>query len=356
MSMRARWFVALLLCAPVHAQETPSRPRLDALRETCEQFRAERGIVGIAVAVVERGEVVFEHAFGQRDREAQLAAGTDTLFRLASVSKPVTAAIAMRLVERNELDLEAPVSRWVDGLPEALGKLRASQLLSHTSGIRHYAPGRLDNGTVHRTTAEALALFAGDELGFEPGTEHRYSTHAFTLAVAALEGASGEGFVAQVRELAKRASAPSLDAEIAAEAKAMRSQLYELAKSGEAVRSGPREDLSWKYGGGGLESTAADVARFADAVLRAKVVSEASRDRMWTRTRLADGSETSYGLGWGVSDGGNVVSHAGAQQGASSGLTVLRREGVVIAVLSNTGGSRANELVPRIREALKPAR
>jgi serine beta-lactamase-like protein LACTB, mitochondrial len=359
---RSIWLFALVSCWSVSARATPAqsgdakKAQLEALRELCESFRAERKIVGMVVAAVDDGEVVFEHGSGERDREAKLAAEPDTLFRLASVSKPVTATIAMQLVEERKLDLDAPVGKWVPDLGEPLAKLRPCQLLSHTSGIRHYAALRFDNGTTHRTTAEALALFAKDPLLFEPGTKFSYSTHAFTLAVAAIESASGASFVDRVRALAERAGARSLDCEVASESKPKRSALYVLSKAGEAVDCGPREDLSWKYGGGGLESTACDVARFADAVLRAKVVAKESRDRMWTRAKLADGSSTQYGLGWSVSANGKAVSHTGSQQGASSALLVLRDEGIAIAVLANTEGANVNDLVPKLREALTASR
>ena len=356
MQSRSIRLFALVACWCSLAQAPAAQSRKEALREVCETFLANEHIVGMSVAVVDDGEIIFEHAFGERDREAKLAAGPDTLFRLASVSKPVTATLALELVEQRKLDLEAPLSKLLPDLGEPLAKLSPIQLLSHTSGVRHYQALKLDNGTQHRTTAQALALFARDPLLFEPGTKHSYSTHAFTLAVAAIEAASGASFVERVRALAERAGAPSLDCEVASESKPKRSALYALSKSGEPVLCGQREDLSWKYGGGGLESTASDLARFADAVLRAKVVSEESRDRMWTRTKLADGSLTGYGLGWGVSTKGERLSHTGSQQGASSALLVLREEGIVIAVLANTQGAGVNDLVSRLRESLSASR
>jgi CubicO group peptidase (beta-lactamase class C family) len=299
---------------------------------------------------------VFEGAFGERDREAKLAAEPGTLFRLASVSKPVTAAVAMQLVEKGELDLDASVSRFVEGLEPKLGALTLRRLLSHTSGLRHYRADRADNGTVHRTTREALELFAHDPFVAEPGTRYSYSTHAFTLAVAAIEGASKRDFRTLLRENVAAKYAPALDCEVAGEAKSARSALYEKLPAGIVMRSEPRENLSWKYGGGGLECTAADLARFANAVASAKVVSEASRDALWTRTKLADGTSVDYGLGWTVGDKAKLASHSGSQQGASSSLSVAIERGLVIAILSNTQNGGAPELAPKLREHLARAK
>ena len=88
----------------------------------------------------------------------------------------------------------------------------------------------------------------------------------------------------------------------------------------------PREDNSWKYAGGGMESTALDLARFGDLVRRAKLVSETGRDVMWTRAKLSDGTEIGYGLGWGVAADRSQMSHTGSQQGALASCALAARE------------------------------
>jgi CubicO group peptidase (beta-lactamase class C family) len=339
-------FALLSISAPQQAAAATATVK-DELRAACEDFRKTKDVVGLSVAVLEDGQVVFDEGFGQRDREAKLAAEASTLYRLASVSKPVTAALAMRLVERGKLDLDTGVAKYVDDLQPKIGALTLRQLLSHTSGVRHYAQGREDNGTAHRTTKEALALFTGDPLLFEPGTKYSYSTHAFTLVAAAIEGASKEDFVAHLRRELKDV-APALDCEVASDVKPNRSALYARGAAG-VQRAEPREDNSWKYGGGGMESTARDLARFAQAVLDAKLVSAASRDALWARTKLNDGSLTDYGLGWGLSADGKRASHTGAQQGASSSLTVLREQHTVIVILCNTEGG-VGELTKKLDE------
>ena len=351
------WLPLVLVAATVAAQDH-GRAAPDALvsqlRTTCSDFAAQQGIVGMAVAVLRDGNVVFEEAFGHADREAGVRATTQTLFRLASVSKPVTAVLALQLVEQGKLDLDSPVGSRVEGLPAAVAALTVRQLLSHTSGIRHYVDGRPDNGTAHHTTREALRLFVDDPLAAPTGTKHLYSTHGYTLVAAALEAAGGTGYVDQLRTRVGAADLTTLDCEVAAEDKPLRTALYERrAKDGNAaLRSEPREDLSWKYAGGGLEATALDVARFGDAVRTARLVKATSRDLMWTPVRLASGKATGYGLGWSVGDGGTVVSHTGSQQGTSTGLTILPEQGVVIAVLANTKGTDAHMLVPRLRAVL----
>jgi CubicO group peptidase (beta-lactamase class C family) len=278
--------VALVLASLALPQQ-PSVARqsvADELRDACVAFQKTHGIVGMGVAVLRNGDVVLDAAFGDRDREAKQAATTATLYRLASVSKTVTATAVMQLVEAHKLDLDADVHGYVKELDDKVPVITLRQILSHTSGIRHYRDDRDDGGTAHRSTSEALGLFIHDPLLFEPGAKYSYSTHAFTLAVATIESAAKCDFATYLHANIAAKYAPTLACEIATASEPQRTALYAVDPAGAVTRLEPREDLSWKYGGGGLESNALDLARFAQAVSDAKLVGAASRDAMLTRS------------------------------------------------------------------------
>lgn len=345
--------LALLLFQAPPVAQAPVAPVVE-LRAACVEFLASSGTVGMTVAAIVDGEIVFDEAFGARDREAKLPADSTTLIRLASVSKPVTATLVAMLAHEGKLSLDEPMSRLVEGLPVAAQPLTMRRLLSHTAGVRHYKVGKEERGERSYTTREALALFVGDPLIAEPGIRYSYSTHAFTLVAAGIEGAAKLSFRELLRERISAASAPTLDCEVASEEKPGRSAVYEL-RDGKAVRAEPREDLSWKHAGGGMECTASDLARFADAVLRADLVPADVRDAMWTQQTLTSGDTVDYGLGWVVAKGRPVVSHTGSQQGSSAMLSVHRERGIVIAILCNTTGAKAPELAPRLQRILGEA-
>ncbi len=323
--------------------------------QACENFRQSSRAVGLTVAVARNGKVILSGGWGERDREADLPMLTGTLVRLASVSKPVTAVLTALVARERELSLDAAISAHVPELPETLQGLTLRGLLSHTAGVRHYRADRSDNATGACTTREALALFVNDPLVAPPGTKYSYSTHAFTLVCATLEGATKQDFRTLLRERISSQVAPTLDCEVASDAKELRSAAYELVY-GKAERAAKREDLSWKYAGGGMECSAPDLARFADAVLRAQLVPAEVRDALWTRQRLADGSEIDYGLGWAVPAKSTLVSHTGSQQGASALLSVDRESGTVIVVLCNTNGVKAVELGDELQRILTSPR
>lgn len=328
-------------------------PATESLRYACESFRADNAIVGMSVAVLDHGRVVFAEAFGHADREQEKPATRDTLFRLGSISKPVTATIAMQLAEEGKLDLGADLRRFAPDLATRLPRMRMQDVLSHTAGFRHYRDDRVDNSTTHRTTQEALELFLGDPLLSAPQAKYSYSTHGYTVAVDVLEHVTGKSFVDLVRERIRDRVAPTLDCEVLTDAKPERSALYEKKQSGEVLHHAVPEDNSWKYGGGGMESTALDLARFADAVRTAKLVTAAGRDQMWSPTTLADGSTSNYGLGWRLEPSLGRVMHTGSQQGANSVLVIDREDERVFVVMTNTLGTKPQELVPRLRDLIR---
>jgi len=359
MSWRPALAACLLLAAAAcgrasEAPAAPSRPdpRAAGLREACEQFRRERGIVGMAAAILDDGRIVIAEGFGLADRERGLPVGDATLFRLGSISKSVTATIAEQLVDEGKIDLDAELDPAVPVLAGRLPGTTLRQVLSHTAGIRHYRPDRRDNSPEFKTTAQALDLFLGDPRLSESGTKYSYSTHGYTVAVAALEHATGQPFVDLVRRRVRDRVATRLDCEVLAEPKANRSALYEKEGDAPATLDAEREDNSWKYGGGGIEATALDLARFGDAVRTAAIVSERGRDEMWKPMVLPDGSGTGYGLGWRSSADRAEIYHTGSQQGAHAVLAIVPAEGWVIAVMANTYGGKPQDLVPRLRELL----
>jgi serine beta-lactamase-like protein LACTB, mitochondrial len=328
------------------AQET-----LEAkLRALCDEHLKKERIVGMSVAVIDRKEVTLADGFGFADRETNRRADGKTLIRLGSVSKPITAVGLMRLVERGKLDLEADIRTYVPEFPEKPHKITARHMLTHTSGIRHYIDSKPDDGFEVVTTEQSLKRIAPDPLVSEPGKAFHYSTHAFTLLARTIERVDGRSFVDYMRAEVFPTAGGELDCEVSGDLKSTRSALY-LKGAGEAKLLPKRQDLSWKFAGGGMEATALGVAKFAESVRLAELIQPATRESMWTATTLSDGKPHVYGLGWRVSPEGRV-SHSGSQQGSASYLLVDPKAEVVVVVLANTQGANTVGLAQQLLGAV----
>lgn len=322
----------LVVLAPVQGE------RAAQVRSLSEAFVKENSVAGVSVAVVVDGKLVAAQGAGFADREAKKPVAPTTLFRLGSISKPVTAVGVMKLVESGKLSLDDSVEAGVPEWPKGRPALTLAQALSHTGGVRHYKPLGPDptgESFTTYTTAEAVKLFGSDPLLFEPGTKESYSTHAYTLLARAIETASGASFVPFMRKNVFRAE---LDCEVLAESKPQRSALYTATSDG-LRREPKREDNSWKYGGGGMEATARGLALWGDSVRAGKLLKQTSLEQMWTPAKLKDGKVLQYGLGWRID--GQVVGHSGAQQGCRTSMTIDRERKLTVVVLTNTSGRHA---------------
>jgi hypothetical protein len=149
------------------------------VEKAASSFMATNSVPGISVAVVQDGALVWSQGFGMADLESLVPAASLTLFRLGSISKPITAtaATAIReLSERGKLDLDVEVQKYCPAFPKKEWPITTRELLGHLGGIRHYNPdGKgdipADSAKHFLSMEESLQIFAGDALVTKPGTK-----------------------------------------------------------------------------------------------------------------------------------------------------------------------------------------
>ena len=247
----------------------------------------ERRLIPGAVMVVARGGAVgCAEAVGWRDREQASPMRLDTIFRIASMTKPVTSVAALMLAEEGALQIAAPVAEYLPELRDrsvGIERVRARRimtvqdLLRHTSGLTYAAFGDTPVQMLWRdaqlmredqTNAEFVAKLAELPLLFEPGTtwEYSMSTDVLGRIVEVVSGRSLAEFFAE------RITGPLGMVDTAFEATAERAQRVAEPQAGMAtgVRP-PMRDVSRPQrrasGGGGLVSTAADYLKFCRMLL-----------------------------------------------------------------------------------------
>ena len=342
--------VAAVVAAAVGQAPAWADPVQQALAQQCRQDR----IPGLSCVVAVRGELALRTGLGLADVENDVPATAQTVYRLASISKPITAVLAMQLVEQGKLDLDADVHTLVPQWPAKPWPVTTRQLLAHLGGVRHYR-GEAES-TVHYTTqAEGLVRFAADPLLHEPGTAYHYSTYGYNLIAAVVEAQAGAPFPQVLRErLAGPANAPSLQDDDVRRLIRGRAQGY--VRNGDELQNSELMDGSYKLGGGGLCASAEDLARFGVALLDGKLVTPATLQAMWTNQRTNAGAEVEYGLGFRIArDGGRLcVTHGGAQSRVSTMLYLLPAERVVVVLLSNLEKVRLQPLAAQIARTVAP--
>jgi serine beta-lactamase-like protein LACTB, mitochondrial len=357
--------VAVLFCAfslcPSQAQENKLSPeKRTQVENAVSKFMASTHVPGVSVAVVGNGEYEWGSGFGLADVENDAPASEHTLFRLASISKSLTATAAMLLWERGKLDLDAPVQKYCPAFPQKPWPITTRQVMGHLAGIRHYKSGSQDDLEVGNTKhfdnpiQAGLDFFKNDALLSEPGKQFHYSTQGYTLVGCVIEGASGAKYADFMRQnifVPAHMDQTQVDDRFAIIP--YRTRFYQKTESG-TVQNADFLDSSYKIPGGGWLASAEDMARFEVAILNDKLIKRATRELMWTPLKPADGSKDDYGLGWGAGDEDGVatVGHTGGQQGTSTAfvLAPAQRDGVV--VLANMEGVGARELAVEILKVL----
>jgi serine beta-lactamase-like protein LACTB, mitochondrial len=210
----------------------------------------------------------------------------------------------------------------------------------HLAGIRHYLPGEFENQKHYATVTDGLAMFSADSLLFEPGTRYEYSSFGYNLLGAVIEGASGEPYPTYMRRaIFEPAGMTHTSAEHPDSIIPDRGRYYTRSDSVGPIVNAPYVDNVYKWPSGGFVSSAEDLARFGDHLLRGDLVRPETLKLLWTSMRTADGKETEYGVGWIVetdSLGRRRVRHSGGSVGGTAQLIIYPEQRVVVALLVNS--------------------
>ena len=342
--------------AQEHELAPEKRTRIEA---AVAKFMADSHVPGLSVAVVENGEYEWASGFGLAEVENNAPASEHTLFRLASMSKSITATAAMELFERGKLELDAPVQKYCPAFPEKPWPISTRLVMGHLAGIRHYkgGPDDLEIGNTKHfddPIQGGLNFFKNEPLLSQPGATFHYSTQGYTLVGCVIEGASGAKYIDFVRQnvfIPAGMDHTQVDDRFAIIP--YRTRFYRKTDSGEVLNA-DFLDSSYKIPGGGWLSSAEDIAHFEVAILNDKLLKRATRDVMWTALKPSDGSKDGYALGWGNSDhdGIAVVAHNGGQQGTSTSFLIAPAQRIGVVVLTNMEGADASGLAAEVLKVL----
>lgn len=332
--------LAVVFATPATAQSSGLEQTYGRQLKTFEQ-RARKQMeadhtTGFAIALMV-GDQTWARGFGYADAEDGSPMKPESSFRLASVTKPMTAVAVLQLVEQGKMDLDAEIQTYVPYFPKKNHPVTVRQLLAHLGGISHYRDFAKElHIKEHRDTKEAIAIFQDFDLVAEPGTKFRYSSYGYNLLGAAIEGASGQPYGEYMREHVWGPAGMAdtrMDDPRAFIPNRVRGYDWE---NGRLVNS-EFVDTSSRFAAGGVRSTMPDLLKFARASLDGRLLPKARMDEMMTPATVKDGHYTNYGLGWGIDpqNGRFQVAHSGAQNETRTMLMIVPNRRIAIAAATN---------------------
>ncbi len=298
-----------------------------------------------AALVVDRGEVLFQGAFGFSELGADAPAQASTRFRIASLTKQFTAALILRLEEEGLLRIAAPVSEYIEEYPTPDGdRITLHHLLTHTSGLPSYTdiPGFMESGaTTPLAPGEIIGLTWEEPLRFEPGTDFEYSNSGYVLLGWVAERVTGRTYDEALAEYVLDPLGlvdTGYDHHVAPPAGHASGYTRELMDYEPARPLDP----SLPFSAGMLYSTVGDLGRWTSALLGWDSTAGPFRDPT-SAERMLTPELDSYGYGVGISvrDLGRerevrVIQHSGGIFGFSSVIRAFPDHHRLIVLLDNT--------------------
>jgi len=371
--MRKTWVLLLLILIVACAQPTPETPpgptteeRIASIKDSIlpvvifdgepvdtnslEDLMAQYRVPGVSIAIIRDGEIEWARGFGKADVEDERPVTPDTLFQAASISKPVAATAALRMVEEGLLDLDEDVNQkltsWQVPANEHTAKkpVTLRGLLTHSAGMTvHGFPGYAEGVEA----PDAVGVLEGEgntdpiRVDMEPGTEWRYSGGGYTVMQQLLVDVAGKPFPEIVREKVLEPAGMSLSTY---------QQPFPEARFPEAASAygpdGSRIEGKWhtypEMAAAGLWTTPSDLARFAMAIQRSRAGQPGALLSQDMARQMLEPSLNNHGLGPAIEGDGSRFGHGGSNAGFRCSFTASIDGGWGMAVMTN--GARGGQL------------
>jgi len=333
---------------------------------------ADRGIFGAQIAVAQDGEIVFERAYGRKHRDRPDPVDTHTQFRIGSTTKALTAFAIMQQVDEGTIDLDAPITEYLEGFelaePGQAEAITVRDLLRHTSGL-HDTSAMDETDLFGPKDPEAMGRWVDEQRGSTPyappGRFWNYSSANYMYAGHILELAAGMSYP-DYMDSHVFAPAGMADSTLHAEQAVERGNFayghFHNPFSGQDEIYTLDDANNWaRHPTGYANSTAGDLVRFASLMMAGGdgVLSEESVREMQSRQQYRDlRVDQYYGLGTFVEyfRGREMIHHDGGAWGWSATLKWIPEAGVAVATVSNIyGGVMSSSTECALRAYVPPA-
>ncbi len=321
-------------------------------------------VPGISAALSNKDGIIWAEGFGWADLENRVPMSTQTKMRIGSVAKPLTAAALMRLYDQGKVDLDIDIKTYVPAWPEQHDSLTLRQLTSHTAGVRHYEDGEFQLNQHYETVGSSLDIFKDDPLKFTPGSDYNYSTYAWTLISAAIEGADDNRDFKTIMQQEVFEPLNMQDSVLDEQYEIIPNRQRPYSVHEGQLYNSPQTDHSYKWGGGGFVASTSDIARFAVAHASGDFLKKSTADQMFTSAVTSSGKVVDYGIGWHIgfdlykerfkddaeavrimNEHPNSVMHSGGSMGGTTMMILCRDHGRAVTVVKNVSGDNSTNHV-----------
>ncbi len=340
-------FSLLSFIQSVFAQQ-PTRNIKKAERVIHKLIKRKK-VPGLGITVLKNGELFYENGFGYANITSKTPVHPKkTIFRIASVSKPITAAALAKMVQEGLIDLDASVYKYVPEFPKKKYDFTIRQLGSHTAGFRSYK-GKEYVLNKPYSIEEGLTVFKNDALLYKPGTNYLYNSYDFVLLSVAMQRAANKPFDEYVKEKVLEPLQMQNTFPDKADTLPNAATYYSKSKIKGFKPASPVNNY-YKLAAGGYLSTTEDMAKLGQAFLN-NVIASAEIMREFLTPPTINGTSTYYGIGLEVSlDNKNrpYFGHIGNGVGGYAILYIYPAQKMVIALATNVTNPKTDREFKKI--------
>ncbi len=361
MKYRTRFAIVLAIAGLAGSGGLRGADEFEPLRAKVAEALKETGVASISVAVARDGRIVWEESFGWADRERMIKATPDTMYSLASISKPVTATGLMVLADRKLVDIDKPADDYIGAVKLtacAKGSAPATvrNILNHSAGLPLHYQFFYENEPDRRPPMEETIRRYGI-LVWAPGEVYEYSNLGYGIVDHIISKVSGREYADFMRTevflpLGMTRTSVGIGPGLAE---------YAAQRYDENQKPIPFYDFDHP-GASAVYSSAHDLVRFGMFHLKDRLPEQKPILRDATIDGMQDESASTapgkgYAVGWAIAKSDNgyrAVSHSGGMPGVSTELKLLPSENMVVCVLANGRHGRIYSLDDDILSVLLP--
>ena len=318
-----------------------AQDRVDEIEALLNKYQ-EYGMFNGTVLVADEGKVLYKNAFGEANKAWGIPNRTDTKFRIGSITKQFTAAIILQLVEEGLIDLDDPITKYLNNYPADQGeRVTIHHLLTHTSGIPNYT-SLSDFLEFTRDPYEPnsfITVFSELDLEFEPGSQFNYSNSGYFLLGVIIEHVTGKPYDEVLNDRLLEPLDLS-DTGYQHHGDIIEHMASGYNKFGGRYSNAPYLDTSIPYSAGMMYSTVEDLYKWNHFLQEGAVFKKTE-----TLERMLTPFLDNYAYGIAVfnmpvgEDSVRTITHNGGIFGFSSDMKYFPDTGRTVVVLDNAGGA-----------------
>jgi CubicO group peptidase (beta-lactamase class C family) len=325
----------------------PAIAGADEIDNYIEKSMSRQHIPGLSLAIIRNGKIVKARGYGLASIQLNVPATPNTVYELASATKPLVATAILILSQDGKLSLDDKISKYIDNTPDAWKGVTIRNLLAHTSGIKDYLAD-LHHDFQYDTPPEKVVEAAmSAPLNFAPNDKWSYSNSGYVLLGMIVQKVSGQTYDVFLDErVFKPLGMTKTRRDVPDEIVPNRAVGYLWYGAGGFHDGDYLKYMMTNHGDRGILSTVLDLAKWDIALSTAGVLTPSSRDLMWMPVRLNDGSTHGYGLGWFVEsvNGHRHIFHPGGAPGTATIISNYPDDKLTVILLANGGAAYVQAL------------